>query len=142
MLTAAGGLGKHFCSATQLVFHCGGYTTGTSGSPLLAYLHAATGLGTVIGVIGGYQQGGMTDAISYAAVLGPYIASLYQAAIAGPWAPAGPARRPGAGRVDPARPADQTTARNDPVHRGNSHPNAAVMQMIPSDPVHRWSTGD
>ena len=89
MLTAAGGLGKHFCSATQLVFHCGGYTAGTSGSPLLSYVHAATGLGTVIGVIGGYQQGGVTDAISYAAVLGPDIASLYQAAIAGPWAPAG-----------------------------------------------------
>jgi hypothetical protein len=82
MLTAAGGLGKHFCSATQLVFHCGGYTAGTGGSPLLVY--AATGLGTVIGVIGGYQQGAVTDAISYAAVLGPDIASLYLAAIAGP----------------------------------------------------------
>ena len=89
MLTAAGGLGKHFCSATQLVFHCGGYTAGTGGSPLLSYVHAATGLGTVIEVIGGYQQGGVTDAISYAAVLGPAIAALYQAAIAGPWAPAG-----------------------------------------------------
>ena len=84
MLTAAGGLGKHFCSATQLVFRCGGYTAGTSGSPLLAHVHAATGLGTVIGVIGGCQQGGVTDAISYAAVLGPDIASLDRAAIAGP----------------------------------------------------------
>jgi hypothetical protein len=41
-------------------------------------------LGTVIGVIGGYQQGGMIDAISYAAALGPDIAALYQAAIADP----------------------------------------------------------
>ena len=82
MLTAAGGPGKHFCSATQLVFRCGGYTAGTSGSPLLAHVHAATGLGTVIGVIGGYQQGGVTDAISHAAVLGPDIASLDQPAIA------------------------------------------------------------
>ena len=65
MLTAAGGLGKHFCSATQLVFRCGVYTAGTSGSPLLAHVHAATGLGTVIGVIGGYRQGGVTDAISH-----------------------------------------------------------------------------
>jgi len=71
-------------SATQLVFRCGGYTSGTSGSPLLAHVAAATGLGTVIGVIGGYQQGGVTDAISYAAVLGPDIVALYQAAIAGP----------------------------------------------------------
>ena len=71
-------------SATQLMFRCGGYTTGTSGSPLLAQVDAATGLGTVIGVIGGYQQGGATDAISYAVVLGPDIAALYQAAIAGP----------------------------------------------------------
>jgi len=37
----------------------------------------------VIGVIGGYQQGGATKAISYAAVLGPRIAALYQAATAG-----------------------------------------------------------
>jgi V8-like Glu-specific endopeptidase len=71
-------------SATQLVFRCGGYTTGTSGSPLLAHVDAATGLGTVIGVIGGYQQGGAAAAISYAAALGPDIAALYQAAIAGP----------------------------------------------------------
>ena len=47
-------------SATQLVFRCGGYTAGTSGSPLLAQVDAATGLGTVIGVIGGYQRGGVT----------------------------------------------------------------------------------
>ena len=77
-------LGKHFCSATQLVFRCGGYTAGTSGSPLLAHVHAATGIGYGSGDIGGYQQGGVTDAISYAAVLGPDIASLYQAAIACP----------------------------------------------------------
>ena len=70
-------------SATQLEFDCGGYTTGTSGSPLLANVDAATGLGTVIGVIGGYQQGGRTDAISYAAALGTDIAALYQAAVSG-----------------------------------------------------------
>jgi hypothetical protein len=69
-------------SATRLVFRCGGCTAGTSGSPLLARVDAATGLGTVIGVIGGYQQGGVTDAISYAAALGLHIA-LYQAPITG-----------------------------------------------------------
>ena len=70
-------------SATQLEFRCGGYTAGTSGGPLLADIDAATGLGTVIGVIGGYQQGGRTDAISYAATLGTDSAALYQAAITG-----------------------------------------------------------
>ena len=70
-------------SATQLEFRCGGYTAGTSGAPLLADVNARTGLGTVIGVIGGYQQGGQTDAISYAATLGKDIAVLYRAAIAG-----------------------------------------------------------
>ena len=38
-------------SPTQLRFDCGGYTNGTSGSPLLADISPTTGLGTVIGVI-------------------------------------------------------------------------------------------
>jgi hypothetical protein len=37
----------------------------------------------VIGVIGGYQQGGDTDAVSYSAVFGDRVASLYQEAEAG-----------------------------------------------------------
>jgi V8-like Glu-specific endopeptidase len=67
-------------SATQLEFRCGGYTEGTSGAPLLAWVNPATGRGTVIGVIGGYQLGGSTDAVSYAARLGPEVAALYRAA--------------------------------------------------------------
>jgi len=69
--------------ADRVLRLCGGYTAGTSGGPLLADIDAATGLGAVIGVIGGYQQGGRTDAISYAATLGTDIAALYQAAITG-----------------------------------------------------------
>lgn len=69
-------------SATQLVFRCGGYPDGTSGSPLLADVNPATGLGTVVGVIGGYQQGGDTDAVSYSAQLGPEVAALYRDATA------------------------------------------------------------
>ena len=38
---------------TQLVFDCGRYTDGTSGGPLLEDVNPTTGLGTVIGVIGG-----------------------------------------------------------------------------------------
>ena len=67
-------------SPTQLRFDCAGYTNGTSGSPLLADISPTTGLGTVIGVIGGYQRGGDTDSVSYAARLGASAAALYRAA--------------------------------------------------------------
>jgi V8-like Glu-specific endopeptidase len=69
-------------TATQLVFRCGGYPDGTSGSPLLAEVNPATGLGAVVGVIGGYQQGGSTDAVSYSAQFGPEVAALYRDATA------------------------------------------------------------
>jgi len=68
-------------SSTQLVFRCGGFTSGTSGSPLLADVDPGTRLGTLIGVIGGYQQGGLTDAVSYAARLGATAAALYRDAV-------------------------------------------------------------
>ncbi len=68
-------------SQTQLQFDCGGFAGGTSGSPLLA--DASSGdAGTVIGVIGGYQQGGLTPSVSYAARFGPSMAALYRTAIA------------------------------------------------------------
>jgi V8-like Glu-specific endopeptidase len=67
----------------QLEFDCGSYTDGTSGGPFLADVDAATGQGTVIGVIGGYEQGGDTPAVSYSAVLGANVAALYKAAVAG-----------------------------------------------------------
>jgi V8-like Glu-specific endopeptidase len=70
-------------SRTQLEFDCGGYPDGTSGGPFLADVSPLTGRGAVIGVIGGYQQGGDTDAVSYSAVFGPRVASLYQEAEAG-----------------------------------------------------------
>jgi hypothetical protein len=70
-------------SATQREFDCGGYRNGTSGGPFLADMDPKSGQGTLIGVIGGYEQGGNTDAVSYAAVFGPNVASLYQAAVSG-----------------------------------------------------------
>jgi V8-like Glu-specific endopeptidase len=76
------GLVKGF-SATQFEFDCGGYTNGTSGGPFLTGVDAATGQGTVIGVIGGYQQGGNTPQVSYAAVFGTAVAQLYATAQAG-----------------------------------------------------------
>jgi V8-like Glu-specific endopeptidase len=68
-------------SATQLVFDCGGYTDGTSGGPFLEDVNATTGLGTVIGVIGGYEQGGDIASVSYAARFGALVADLYKTAI-------------------------------------------------------------
>jgi V8-like Glu-specific endopeptidase len=67
-------------SSTQFEFDCGGFTDGTSGSPLLA---SAGPLGeTVIGVIGGYEQGGDTSSVSYAAKFSTRMATLYQTALA------------------------------------------------------------
>jgi V8-like Glu-specific endopeptidase len=68
-------------SPTQLQFNCGGYTDGTSGSALLTGVNPSTGLGTVIGVIGGYEQGGYLAWVSYAARFGANVAALYQEAI-------------------------------------------------------------
>jgi V8-like Glu-specific endopeptidase len=66
----------------QLEFGCGGYTDGTSGGPFLANVHPATGLGTVIGVIGGYEQGGDTPSVSYSARFGASVRALYNKAAA------------------------------------------------------------
>jgi V8-like Glu-specific endopeptidase len=67
----------------QLEFDCGGYTDGTSGGPFLASVNPATGQGTVIGVIGGYEQGGYTPAISYSIMFEANVAALYRTAVAG-----------------------------------------------------------
>jgi V8-like Glu-specific endopeptidase len=73
----------------QLEFDCGAYTDGTSGGPFLTQVDASTGQGQVIGVIGGYQQGGNTPAVSYSAVLGSNAAALYKQAVTGGQARAG-----------------------------------------------------
>ena len=69
-------------SATQLRFECGGFTGGTSGSPWVTGFSRRTLTGTVVGVIGGYQEGGDTAAVSYSSYLGPAVARLYQQAVA------------------------------------------------------------
>lgn len=70
-------------SATQLRFECGGYTGGTSGSPWMTRFDARSRTGTIVGVLGGYEEGGDTPAISYSAFLGPAIQHLYEQAISG-----------------------------------------------------------
>jgi V8-like Glu-specific endopeptidase len=68
-------------SATQLQFDCGSFTDGTSGSPWIANANPQTGTGTIVGIIGGYQQGGDTPAISYSSYLGTGVQSLYEQAV-------------------------------------------------------------
>jgi V8-like Glu-specific endopeptidase len=65
-------------SPTQLEFDCDNYTDGTSGGPFLADVSAKNGQGTVIGVIGGYEQGGDTPDVSYSPAFGSAVAALYR----------------------------------------------------------------
>ena len=69
-------------SATQLQFNCDGFTGGTSGSPWVTQFDTRSRTGTIVGVIGGYQQGGDTPSVSYSAFLGSDIQQLYEQAIA------------------------------------------------------------
>jgi V8-like Glu-specific endopeptidase len=68
--------------ASQLKFDCARFTDGTSGSPFLTDVDAATGEGTVIGVIGGYQLGGSLASVSYSAAFGAAVQRLYDTAAA------------------------------------------------------------
>ena len=70
----------HAFSATQFRFSCTGFSDGTSGGPLLADVSPADGLDTVIGVIGGYEQGGLTPQVSYSSRFGANVAALYRQA--------------------------------------------------------------
>jgi V8-like Glu-specific endopeptidase len=71
-------------SPTQLEFDCAGYPGGTSGGPFLTEVDPVTGLGTVVGVIGGYEEGGDTPDVSYSVYFGDAAAQLFaQAEAAG-----------------------------------------------------------
>ncbi|WP_328955186.1 trypsin-like serine peptidase [Kitasatospora purpeofusca] len=63
--------------AYQRVVDCPDYPGGTSGGPWIS-----TATGHVVGAIGGYQQGGDTDDISYSAYFDHTIAALYAEAAA------------------------------------------------------------
>jgi V8-like Glu-specific endopeptidase len=69
-------------SASQLQFDCNGYTDGTSGSPWVAHFDPQSRTGTIVGVVGGYQQGGDTSSVSYSAYFSSEIHQLYEQAIA------------------------------------------------------------
>lgn len=69
-------------SDTQLKFECAGYTGGTSGSPWVTKFIPGSHTGTIVGVIGGYQEGGDTPSLSYSVRFGPAVLALYRQAVA------------------------------------------------------------
>jgi hypothetical protein len=65
----------------QLRVACTGYAPGTSGTPWLTDFDPATHTWAVVGVIGGYQEGGDTDDVSYSPYFGPAVQHLYAQAL-------------------------------------------------------------
>ncbi|EST28123.1 trypsin-like serine peptidase [Streptomyces roseochromogenus] len=65
-------------SSTQQRINCPAFTSGTSGSPWI------NGDGQVVGVLGGHEEGGSTDDVSYSVALGREAAELYKDATAEP----------------------------------------------------------
>ena len=61
----------------QLQFDCPGYSTASSGAPFLSDISPKSGQGDVVGVIGGYQQGGDKPAVSYSSPIGPVLHRIY-----------------------------------------------------------------
>ncbi|WP_042367223.1 trypsin-like serine peptidase [Streptacidiphilus neutrinimicus] len=69
-------------STYQMKISCPAFPGGTSGSPWLTGFDRATRTGTVIGVIGGYQQGGDTPDVSYSPYFDDDVLALYNRAVA------------------------------------------------------------
>jgi V8-like Glu-specific endopeptidase len=67
-------------NSTQLKFVCGGFSGGTSGSPWVTDFDPATATGTIVGVIGGFEEGGDTDSVSYSASFNNTVRRLYHEA--------------------------------------------------------------
>jgi V8-like Glu-specific endopeptidase len=64
-------------TGTQVEFDCAGFPDGTSGGPFLTDVDPATGLGTVDGVIGGYEAGGDSPDVSYTTYFSAAVADLF-----------------------------------------------------------------
>jgi hypothetical protein len=67
-------------SATQREFYCHDYYDGTSGGPWINDYNLVKGTGTVLGVIGGYEQGGVYEWASYSSYFGATTLSVFEAA--------------------------------------------------------------
>jgi hypothetical protein len=62
----------------QLKFSCAGFLNGSSGGPFLTDISRHSGMGTIVGVVGGYQQGGDSPNVSYSSPLSGAVMSLYK----------------------------------------------------------------
>jgi hypothetical protein len=69
-----------FLSPTQLRLDCAGFPGGTSGGPVLTDVDPGDGIGTLVGVMGGYQNGGRHSYVTYACAFTPAIEQLYRQA--------------------------------------------------------------
>ncbi|MCG6493499.1 serine protease [Kitasatospora sp. A2-31] len=67
-------------SPTQLRIDCPDWTGGTSGSPWVTDFDPDTRTGTVVGVIGGHEEGGNTPDTSYSSYFGARVQALYDRA--------------------------------------------------------------
>jgi hypothetical protein len=65
--------------ANQFGIACDGFPDGTSGGPWVVGAAPDTSLGTVVGVIGGYQLGGDEEDVSYSSYFDTDIEKLYRA---------------------------------------------------------------
>jgi Trypsin len=54
----------------QLKVACPGFDNGSSGGPMLTNVSPVSGMGVIVGVIGGYQQGGESPDVSYSSPFG------------------------------------------------------------------------
>ncbi|MGW4482876.1 trypsin-like serine peptidase [Amycolatopsis sp. NPDC004368] len=64
----------------QLRVACAGFATGTSGGPFVTDADQRTKLGTVVGVVGGFETGGDTDDVSYSSYFDGDVTALYRQA--------------------------------------------------------------
>jgi V8-like Glu-specific endopeptidase len=70
----------------QLKFTCGKYSDAASGAPFLVHVNAKTGHGTLVGVIGGYHQGGNRPTVSYSSPFGATLEAFYTTVAGLSWA--------------------------------------------------------
>jgi hypothetical protein len=66
--------------AGQAEFLCGGFHDGTSGAPWVAGYDPGNGVGTLVGVLGGYEGGGVYQWASYSPYFGSAMRAVYQMA--------------------------------------------------------------
>ncbi len=59
-----------------LEFDCAGFVSGTSGSPWITAVDPVSGAGAIVGLIGGLDAGGCSDAVSYSPRLGAAAVAL------------------------------------------------------------------